>query len=67
MLSSIRHVFLLFISQLLAQAFGDLKLGQCPDIYAMKSDFVNSSFEAAKLDGIWYEQAFIDIAQVSYY
>jgi len=63
MLSSIRHVFLLFISQLLAQALG----GQCPDIYAMKSDFVNSSFEAAKLDGIWYEQAFIDIAQVSYY
>lgn len=37
----------------------------CRNIDAMKSSFVNKSFETDKLAGIWYEQAYIDIAQVS--
>lgn len=37
----------------------------CPDdITAFRTDAVIESFDPAKLSGLWYEQAYIDLAQV---
>ena len=36
----------------------------CPDLLAMRSSSVNSSFNPQQLTGFWYEQAFADVAQV---
>lgn len=36
----------------------------CPDLSAYRSDNVLQSFEPSRLEGLWYESAFIDIAQV---
>merc|ERR1711871_282557 len=37
---------------------------KCPDIIPYRSKFVQSSFDPSKLLGFWFEQAYIDIAQV---
>merc|ERR1712032_1043605 len=39
-------------------------VGQCPSLNPLRSDFVQQSFDPSKLDGFWYEHAFIDIAQL---
>merc|ERR1711988_934197 len=36
----------------------------CPDLESMRSESVISHFDPAQLTGFWYEQAFMDIAQV---
>ena len=39
--------------------------GKCPaDMTVFRSDKVVNSFDPAMMDGLWYEHAFIDIAQV---
>ena len=38
--------------------------GACPDLSAYRSQNVLSHFNPARLTGLWYESAFIDIAQV---
>lgn len=37
----------------------------CPDLAALRSSRVASNFDAADLTGYWYEQAFIDPAQLA--
>ena len=37
--------------------------GQCPDLPSMRTAQIAQSFDGAKLEGLWYEHAFIDIAQ----
>lgn len=37
---------------------------KCPNITAFRSPSVLEGFKPALLDGFWYEQAFIDIAQI---
>ena len=41
-----------------------LPVGSCPDLAALRSPRVVSSFNDTSLTGFWYESAFIDVAQV---
>merc|ERR1711871_70193 len=36
----------------------------CPDLPPYRTDHVQNAFDPSKLTGVWYEQAYIDIAQV---
>mmetsp|Transcript_12639 Transcript_12639/g.29858 ORF Transcript_12639/g.29858 Transcript_12639/m.29858 type:complete len:214 (+) Transcript_12639:161-802(+) len=36
----------------------------CPSLAQFRTSAVAASFDAAKLDGFWYEQQFVDIAQL---
>ena len=38
--------------------------GSCPDLSSYRSDNVLGHFDPSRLEGLWYESAFIDIAQV---
>merc|ERR1719253_411912 len=38
--------------------------GPCPDITAYRSPYVQTSFNPAMAEGYWYEQEYIDIAQI---
>jgi hypothetical protein len=35
----------------------------CPDLSSMRSDFIRTSFDSAKLAGLFTEQVYFDIAQ----
>jgi hypothetical protein len=39
-------------------------LSQCPALPPLRSDSIQQGFDPSKLDGRWYEHAYIDIAQV---
>lgn len=47
----------LFATQLLLSA------SACPDLSKYRSQHILNGFDAAKLTGMWYESAYIDIAQ----
>jgi len=36
----------------------------CPDLAALRTPRVAASFDGARLEGLWFEQAFVDVAQV---
>eukprot|EP00040_Diaphanoeca_grandis_P043779 m.10243 g.10243 ORF g.10243 m.10243 type:complete len:200 (+) comp8200_c0_seq1:80-679(+) len=36
----------------------------CPNVTTYRSQYVQESFEPSLLSGLWYEQAYIDIAQI---
>lgn len=38
--------------------------GACPDLSSFRTDNVLQGFDLGKMDAFWYEQAYIDIAQV---
>lgn len=38
--------------------------GTCPDLAAMRSERVRNTFDGARVQGVWYEHAYIDVAQV---
>jgi hypothetical protein len=55
---------LVFIAALLAAAWPRAQAGSCPDLSAYRSPNVLGHFNPARLTGLWYESAYIDIAQV---
>lgn len=43
---------------------GTASASSCPDIPSLRSPYVQQHFDASGLLGLWYEQAYIDVAQV---
>ena len=59
------NVFLGAATAAFLPQFENAMNGKCPaDMTAFRSDKVVNSFDPAMTDGLWYEHAFIDIAQV---
>ena len=38
--------------------------GRCPDLASLRSQAILDGFDASMLTGKWYEQAYVDVAQV---